>query len=226
MEPKTIPGDLAARPWYGTVEAMAMYLHVAIRAPWTTTYAQVAEELGIDRFTTRRCLIMLAENGDINIVAKGRKIIITTHLAHEPRTKSARNLHELTISNHPEKQVVEVVQVDDRARNPHEIRTKSARINKSRKVPMEDRKRAFAEACRKVVEADPGRLPPAERKAFFAYWTEPGSGGRGNMRFEAEKYFDHGRRMDQWMKNKGDWARFEPQAPEPEPTKYGWNRPE
>lgn len=55
----------------------------------------------------------------------------------------------------------------------------------------------FREACRLVVEADPARLPEPERKPFFDYWTETNP-TTGRMRFEAEKFFDIGRRMDTW----------------------------
>lgn len=57
---------------------------------------------------------------------------------------------------------------------------------------------AFKAACAKVAEANPDRMPTSERAGFFAYWTEQSASGK--MRFEGEKYFDHGRRMDTWMK--------------------------
>ena len=55
----------------------------------------------------------------------------------------------------------------------------------------------FRVECRKVVEADPTRMPESERKAFFDYWTERDLKS-GKMRFEAELFFDIGRRMDTW----------------------------
>jgi hypothetical protein len=61
------------------------------------------------------------------------------------------------------------------------------------------RKAAFIAACRAVTEAEPNRLEEAERKPFLAYWTELSK--RGIMRFEAEKFFDHARRMDTWQRN-------------------------
>lgn len=64
---------------------------------------------------------------------------------------------------------------------------------------FEDRKAEFAAACKTVTDAAPSRLAVTERKGFFAYWTEASKSGR--MRFEAEKFFDHGRRMDTWQCN-------------------------
>lgn len=69
---------------------------------------------------------------------------------------------------------------------------------------IEERKAAFAERCKAAIEADPERLDTDEKAAFYAYWTEPDA--KGVMRFEAQKFFDHGRRMDTWMKNKTDRA--------------------
>lgn len=64
---------------------------------------------------------------------------------------------------------------------------------------VEDVRNAFKAACKVVTDADPSRLVEKERKGFFAYWTEADKKGR--LRFEDEKFFDHGRRMDTWMAN-------------------------
>jgi len=57
---------------------------------------------------------------------------------------------------------------------------------------------AFIEACKEIVAENPLRLDEDERKGFFNYWTEGNEGGK--MRFEMEKVFEHGLRMDRWMK--------------------------
>lgn len=77
-------------------------------------------------------------------------------------------------------------------------------IGNGNDLGIEERKTAFAEKCRAVIEADPERLDVDERAGFYAYWTEPDT--KGVMRFEAQKFFDHGRRMDTWTKNKADRA--------------------
>lgn len=59
---------------------------------------------------------------------------------------------------------------------------------------------AFTAACEQVTAAKPDRLLESERPKFIAYWTEA-NGKTGKMRFEAEDFFDHGRRMDTWMSN-------------------------
>lgn len=67
------------------------------------------------------------------------------------------------------------------------------------RATVEDRRANFVAACKEITDADPDRLAKAERKGFLDYWTESSKSGR--MRFEAEKFFNHGRRMDTWMAN-------------------------
>ena len=56
----------------------------------------------------------------------------------------------------------------------------------------------FTARCKQVCDEDPNRLPIAERKPFFDYWTE--ADAQGKMRFHAERFFDVGRRMDTWKR--------------------------
>lgn len=64
---------------------------------------------------------------------------------------------------------------------------------------IEERRSEFIAACKLITDANPARLEASQRKGFTDYWTEPNKAGK--MRFEAEKFFDHGRRMDTWMSN-------------------------
>lgn len=93
--------------------------------------------------------------------------------------------------------------------------------SRSGKRSVEDRKAEFREACRLVVEADQGRLPAGERGPFYAYWTEESRSGM--MRFEAEKFFDHGRRMDTWRRTADSRGFRGAATPAPAPQQpYGW----
>jgi hypothetical protein len=76
---------------------------------------------------------------------------------------------------------------------------KEAKEPRPPKAPIDARVAKFVEACAVVLDADPDRLPEVLRKEFHAYWTEPNKGGR--MRYEAQPFFDHGRRMDTWRRN-------------------------
>ncbi len=76
----------------------------------------------------------------------------------------------------------------------------SKRKERAKSKSIEDRKSEFITKCAAVVKADPTRLPDKLRAGFFEYWTEPTQDGKG-MRFEAEKYFDHSRRMATWKAN-------------------------
>ena len=76
---------------------------------------------------------------------------------------------------------------------------KDIQERKERAKTIEDRKAEFKAHCRAVIDANGTRLADKERKPFLAYWTETTHDGT-RMRFEAEKFFDHGRRMDTWMR--------------------------
>ena len=76
----------------------------------------------------------------------------------------------------------------------------SKRKERAKSKSIEDRKSEFITKCAAVVKSDPTRLPDKLRSGFFEYWTEPTQDGKG-MRFEAEKFFDHSRRMATWKAN-------------------------
>ncbi len=91
-------------------------------------------------------------------------------------------------------------------------RKKSSGKERARPDPIEVRKEGFISACKAITDQAPERLVPAERRGFTDYWTEPSNTGR--MRFEAEKFFDHGRRMDTWMANANKRTGHAPLKPE------------
>lgn len=83
---------------------------------------------------------------------------------------------------------------------------------KTQQTPFERLK----ELCGAVVQSDPERLPTGMRAAFLAYWTEPSKSGK--LRWECEKFFDVGRRMDTWRRNEEKRAeRFAPASPTAKP---------
>lgn len=88
---------------------------------------------------------------------------------------------------------------------------------RAKKTP-EDRKAEFVEKCRLVCEENQDRLPRRLRAEFMAYWTEPSTDGK--MRFEGEKYFDHGRRMDTWKKTAASRGEL---TPKEAPVSTVWN---
>ena len=85
----------------------------------------------------------------------------------------------------------------------------------------EKAKEEFKSKCAEAVEALKEPMPKEERAAFFAYWTE--ANARGQMRFQDQKYFDHKRRMETWMRNAVKRDGFgKPAAPLPSPTLKPW----
>lgn len=104
-----------------------------------------------------------------------------------------------------------------RAANAVEVEDIQERKEHAKKTP-EDRKAEFVEKCRLVCEENQDRLPKRLRAEFMAYWTEPSADGK--MRFEGEKYFDHGRRMDTWKKTAASRGEL---TPKEVPVTGGWN---
>lgn len=83
------------------------------------------------------------------------------------------------------------------AETPKPIKEKRASTPEPQR-PLEARRDEFIGKCEVVYAATPERLPLHLRGEFVAYWTEPNS--KGQMRFEVEPFFEHGRRMDTWRR--------------------------
>ena len=71
-------------------------------------------------------------------------------------------------------------------------------MNTARAKDQEELRADFIAACKAVVDVKPDRMPEELRAEFVAYWTE--ADAKGRMRFQAQDFFDHGRRMDTWRK--------------------------
>lgn len=88
---------------------------------------------------------------------------------------------------------------------PQPPRRRSTRRVIDLTVPLGERKEAFRLLCKEVVDKDPDRLSESERAHFYGHWTEPNSAGL--MRWEDEKFFDVGKRMDTWMKRSEEFSK-------------------
>lgn len=85
----------------------------------------------------------------------------------------------------------------------------------------DQRESRFRAASEAVWVADPARLPSELRAEFVAYWTE--ANATGVMRFEAQPFFDHARRMDTWRRN-AEAKGFKPGAASRDDAAKGrWN---
>lgn len=84
------------------------------------------------------------------------------------------------------------------AMKPIKARTPAAPAPKE---TIEERRAKFLAACDAIYLIDAARLPEHLRSEFTAYWMEPDP--KGKMRFEAQPFFDHGRRMDTWRRKAG-----------------------
>ena len=132
------------------------------------------------------------------------KLKLTGEVICEPGTKWTRVTLVNWAKYQSEDQPTGHVPGTKRARTGHQAGTEEEgknirREEKSAVRSLEERLSDFKAACKAVVEKDPARLPEENRKEFLAYWVETTTDGT-KMRFEAEKFFDHARRMDTWMK--------------------------
>lgn len=191
--------------WYDDDDCVKLFLHLLMIANWQETkwhgqslpagskiisQVELAARFGWSRQKMGRTLDKLKSTGEV-ICKAGTKWTLVALVnwakyqsddqqsGHEPGTKRAPSGHETGTK---------------RAQNKKGRREEGKNVNTP--IGVSERRAAFIEKCRAVVDADPTRLPETERKAFLDYWTE--TGVNGQMRFEDQKYFDHGRRMDTW----------------------------
>lgn len=200
--------------WYNDVPCRLLMLHLFLevnRLPGefmgvtiqpgqlATSLPKLAADVGISIQQARTSLSKLKTTGEITDQATGQFRVVTLVKWVEYQGDGGASTWEATGSATGDQQA------DNRRRLGPATPIQEERIKKKETTPsgvvprgasIADRREAFVAACRAVIEANPERLPKSERKAFTDYWTEPSASGK--MRFEAEKFFDHGRRMDNW----------------------------
>lgn len=201
--------SIAEWGWYTDVPTKVVFLHLLVTANWkpgmflgfqvepgstVTSHQQIADGCGLTLKQVRRAVENLKATGEIVVSGAGRGQLVTltgwAMYQIDASTGAASGQDEGSF----------------RAASG-QLRGNYQRREESKKGRREEGNSAsrrasmtldqFRDECRKVVEADPTRMPESERKAFFDYWTERDLKS-GKMRFEAERFFDIGRRMDTW----------------------------
>lgn len=207
--------------WYEDANCVRLFLHLmltvnSLPGKWKgmdipagsrpTSSIQLSRELKMPRTTLGRTLDRLQKTGEVDIRTDSKWTLVT--LRNWAKYQSGR---------------LEPDTYSDTKRTPNGHQTDTELDRRERKntpngvsisTHTQGLKEKFRADCKAICDADPARLPEGERKAFFDYWTETNE--KGKLRFQFEKVFDIGRRMDTWRSN----MKAQPEAEKP-PGK--WN---
>jgi DNA-binding transcriptional regulator YhcF (GntR family) len=215
--------------WYHNVPTRVVFLHLLLSANWmpgkfqgydvppgdvVTSTKNLAVATGLSIQQVRTAISNMESTGEVTSRATSKFTIITLvnwakyQTGQQADNKRSTN-DQQTINNN--------IRREERKKE----RKERERVTAPRTLDVEHRRAAFAAECKAVTEAEPTRLTAVERKGFFAYWTETSKSGR--MRFEAEKFFDHGRRMDTWQRRADQNPHFKASEKAIEETRSpGW----
>ncbi len=191
--------------WYHDDRCARLFVHLILKARFApgkwqgvtieagqfpTSTVKLATELGWSRSAVVRTLEKLTETGEVNTKSDTKWTLVT--LVNWAKWQGVSQKSD----SKPDTNRIATGHEPDSNRTHYKKGRREEGKNVNTPIGVSERRAAFIEKCRAVVETDPARLPDAERKAFLDYWTE--TGANGQMRFEDQKYFDHGRRMDTW----------------------------
>lgn len=196
--------------WYGDPSTRSVFLHLLFTANWkpsrlknldiapgqcVTSIPSLAKDLGLSEKNVRTALSHLKATGEVADQAAGWCRLVTIVKWEFYQNSLIEPAGEVAGEVAGDRQATgrQVAASEEGKKSIKEERKKGA------SAPIADRVDGFKAKCKEITEANPDRLAKPERAPFLAYWTEPDASGR--MRFEAEKFFDYGRRMDTWMAN-------------------------
>ena len=161
------------------------------------------ENTGISSQTIRTCLSRLKSTNEITIKSTNKYSIITITKYDDYQgliLNSNQQTNQPTPNNQP-------------ATNQQLTTNKNNKEEKEYKEDIQKRKSDFENY---VFEYDPLKYSQELLKDFCSYWTEKNKKG-DKMRFEAEKFFDIGRRLATWNKNNSKFSKdkYEPEIIRP-----------
>jgi hypothetical protein len=193
--------------WYHDDACLRLLIHLLMRVNWkqgkwknvdvmpgstVTSLDRLADSIGWSRSKLRCTMDKLKSSGDIATTTTNHWTAITLvnwakyqqmdEQSSQPRSQPTAN--QQPTNSQP------TATIEEGKKERREERV--ARSRPSTKWTKDE----FLAECKKVAEQNENRLPRHERKPFADYWTE--SDGNGKMRFQAERFFDPGRRMDTW----------------------------
>ena len=163
----------------------------------------LSENTGISSQTIRTCLSRLKSTNEITIKSTNKYSIITITKYDDYQgliLNSNQQTNQPTPNNQP-------------ATNQQLTTNKNNKEEKEYKEDIQKRKSDFENY---VFEYDPLKYSQELLKDFCSYWTEKNKKG-DKMRFEAEKFFDIGRRLATWNKNNSKFSKdkYEPEIIRP-----------
>ena len=128
-----------------------------------------------------------ADRSAVDAVAKRLKSLISIKFKLKERGRRKKEKQENAPT--PPKEKIEKKEVPDK-KNPDPIKRVAS-------LSLEERREAFRLECKTFIQ----QFPKEEVTKFFFYWSEEGRQD-GKMRYETQRYWNTGRRLARWMKNR------------------------
>lgn len=128
-----------------------------------------------------------ADKAAVDAVAKRLKSLIS--IKFKLKERGGRKKEKQENAPTPPKEKIEKKEVPDK-KNPDPIKRVAS-------LSLEERREAFRLECKTFIQ----QFPKEEVTKFFFYWSEEGRQD-GKMRYETQRYWNTGRRLARWMKNR------------------------
>ena len=128
-----------------------------------------------------------ADRSAVDAVAKRLKSLIS--IKFKLKERGGRKKEKQENAPTPPKEKIEKKEVPDK-KNPDPIKRVAS-------LSLEERREAFRLECKTFIQ----QFPKEEVTKFFFYWSEEGRQD-GKMRYETQRYWNTGRRLARWMKNR------------------------
>ena len=128
-----------------------------------------------------------ADRSAVDAVTKKLKVFFQCNFKLKERKRRKKEKQENTPT--PPKEEIEKKEVPDK-KNPDPIKRVAS-------LSLEERREAFRLECKTFIQ----QFPKEEVTKFFFYWSEEGRQD-GKMRYETQRYWNTGRRLARWMKNR------------------------
>lgn len=209
--------------WYHNERLKSVFIHLLVRCNWSdknwqgievkagtfiTSTGHLAEELHLSRSAVVRALDRLEKSGEIVVKADNKRTAITlvnwAKYQSEDVEAGQPSDNKRTTSGQPA----------DTTKKEKKEKQEEESVDAPKRIPSSKwSKEEFKAKCAAAVSGNDDRLPKEHRLPFFEYWTEEGANGK--MRFQDEKFFDVGRRMDRWKNNNFGTSTFAAKAKGP-----------
>lgn len=198
--------------WYGDEAVTVLFLHLLLTVNWKpgnfrgmevpagtviTSLDKLADTFGWSRGKLRRTIDKLKRTGEATSQTTNHWTAIT--LVNWAKYQNNDQQSGQPTDQQPANNRPTIGQQSATIEEGKKERRKEVNVTPRRPSTSKWSKEDFKAQCADVVKDNPERLPRDQRGPFFDYWTEADANGK--MRFQDEKFFDVGRRMDTWKRN-------------------------